>query len=65
MTTAKMVSAARTVIAISLVPTSIIGGVLAALWAINSGIDPVMVVFPISLASLVLVAVMEWVTLPA
>ena len=44
---------------------SIIGGVLAALWAINSGIDPVMVVFPISLASLVLVAVMERVTLPA
>jgi sterol desaturase/sphingolipid hydroxylase (fatty acid hydroxylase superfamily) len=59
MTLAKIVSTARKVIAISLVPTSIIGGVWAALWAINSGIDPIMVVFPISLASLVLVAVME------
>lgn len=59
MAIATIVSGARTIIAVSLVPASVIGGVWAALWAINSGIDPVMVVFPVSLASLVLVAVME------
>ena len=49
----------RSIIAVSLVPASVAGGIGAALWAMNRGIDPEMVIFPISLASLVLVAVME------
>jgi len=49
----------RAVLAVSLVPASIAGGVGAALWAMGAGVDPEMVVFPISLASLTLVAVME------
>jgi hypothetical protein len=59
MTVATILSGVRTAIAVTLVPASIVGGVCAALWAMNSGIDPVMVIFPISLASLVLVIVME------
>lgn len=50
---------ARGILAVSLVPASVAGGVWAALWAIDSGLAPEMVVFPISLASLLLVAVME------
>jgi sterol desaturase/sphingolipid hydroxylase (fatty acid hydroxylase superfamily) len=49
----------QSTLAVSLVPVSVIGGVWAAWHAIDSGIDALMVVFPISLASLVLVAVME------
>ena len=54
-----ILSGARTAIAVLLVPASVLGGVWAALWGMDSGFDPAMVVFPISLASLVLVAVME------
>ena len=54
-----IMSGARTAIAVLLVPASVLGGVWAALWGMDSGFDPAMVVFPISLASLVLVAVME------
>lgn len=50
---------ARTVLAVSLLPASVAGGVYAAWRAIDSGIDPEMTVFPISIASLVLVAIME------
>lgn len=49
----------RNLLAVLLVPVSATCGVLAALRAIDSGIAPEMVVFPISLASLLLVAVME------
>ncbi len=59
MPVATILSGVRAAIAVSLVPASVVGGVWAALWAMNSGIDSVMVVFPISLASLVLVIVME------
>ena len=59
MTVTTILSGIRTTIAVLLVPASVAGGVWAALWAMDSGIDPVMVVFPISLASLLLVAVME------
>ena len=52
-------TAARTALAVSLVPASVTGGVAALLWAMNSGIDPEMAIFPISLVALVLVAVME------
>jgi hypothetical protein len=52
MTFAIFLTRVRAAIAVSLVPASVIGGVWAALWAMDSGIDPVMVVFPISLASL-------------
>jgi len=50
---------ARAILAVSLVPAAVTGGVGAALWAINSGISPEMVVFPISLGSLLLVVIME------
>lgn len=50
---------ARGILAVSLVPASVAGGVWAALWAIDSGFAPEMVVFPISLAILLLVAIME------
>ena len=59
MTVTTILSGARTAIAVLLVPASVLGGVWAALWGMDSGFDPAMVVFPISLASLVLVAVME------
>jgi len=58
-TVTTILSGARTAIAVLLVPASVLGGVWAALWGMDSGFDPAMVVFPISLASLVLVAVME------
>ncbi len=54
-----MLELARTVLAVSLVPVSVAGGVGAVLWAMDSGVAPEMVVFPISLASLLLVAIME------
>jgi len=44
---------------VSLLPVSVVGGVYACWRAMASGIDPEMTVFPISLASLLLVAVME------
>lgn len=59
MSTKGLLDGARAVLAVSLVPASVAGGVIAALWAMGSGVEPVMVVFPISLASLLLVAVME------
>ena len=59
MTVTTILSGARTAIAVLLVPASVLGGVWATLWGMDSGFDPAMVVFPISLASLVLVAVME------
>jgi sterol desaturase/sphingolipid hydroxylase (fatty acid hydroxylase superfamily) len=49
----------RTVLAVSLLPVSLAGGVYAAWRAMAAGVDPEMTVFPISIASLVLVAVME------
>ena len=59
MTTATLIAATRAVLAVSLVPASVAGGVSALLWAMNAGIDPEMAIFPITLANLVLVAVME------
>jgi sterol desaturase/sphingolipid hydroxylase (fatty acid hydroxylase superfamily) len=41
------------------VPVSVCAGIGGALWAIERGAEPEMVIFPISIASLVLVAVME------
>jgi len=55
----KMIQGLQTVLALSLLPVSVAGGIYAAWKAMESGIDPEMTVFPISIASLVLVAVME------
>ena len=49
----------RAALAVSLLPVSVAGGVYAAWSAMAAGADPEMTVFPISIASLVLVAVME------
>ena len=54
-----ILAAVRAVLAVSLVPFSVAGGVGALLWAMNAGIDAEMAIFPITLANLVLVAVME------
>ena len=59
MSKANIITSIRAILAISLVPTSVIGGIAALLWAMNAGIDPEMAIFPITLANLVLVAVME------
>jgi len=59
MSIATIISAVRAMLAILLVPASVIGGLAALLWAMNAGIDPEMAIFPITLANLVLVAVME------
>ena len=50
---------AKAVLAVALVPASIATGLGVSLWAMDSGVEPALVVFPISLASLALVAVME------
>ncbi len=54
-----MIQKFRLLLGASLLPASVAGGVYAAWKAIQSGIAPEMTVFPISIASLVLVAVME------
>jgi len=54
-----LLKGARTILAVSLVPASVAGAVGAALWAINAGIDPVMVIVPISFGVLLFVAIME------
>ena len=54
-----ILAAVRAVLAVSLVPLSVVGGVGALLWAMNTGIGAEMAIFPITLANLVLVAVME------
>jgi len=59
MNIAKIIAAVRAMLAVSLVPFSVVGGVGALLWAMNAGIDPEMAIFPITLANLSLVAVME------
>ena len=59
MNIAKIIAAVRAMLAVSLVPFSVVGGVGALLWAMNAGIDPGMAIFPITLANLLLVAVME------
>jgi len=56
---AALLKGVRAILAVSLVPASVAGAVGAALWAINSGIDPVMVVVPISFGVLLFVAIME------
>ena len=59
MKVAAFLSGIRMVLAVSLVPASVAGGVGSLLWAMNAGIDPEMAIFPISIVTLVLVAVME------
>ena len=56
---AAFLSGVQMVLAVSLVPASVAGGVGSLLWAMKAGIDPEMAIFPISLATLLLVAVME------
>ena len=59
MAVAALLNGARATLAVSLVPASIAGAIGAALCAMDSGVEPEMIVVPISLAVLVLVAVME------
>lgn len=59
MNIATILANVRAVLAVSLVPFSVAGGVGALLWAMNAGIDPEMAIFPLTLANLVLVAVIE------
>jgi len=59
MNIATILANVRAVLAVSLVPFSVAGGISALLWAMNAGIDPELAIFPITLANLVLVAVME------
>lgn len=59
MAVATLLTGARATLAVSLVPVSVAGAVGAALYAMDSGVEPEMIVVPISLAVLVLVAVME------
>lgn len=59
MNIAAILANVRALLAVSLVPFSVAGGVGALLWAMNAGIDAEMAIFPITLANLVLVAVME------
>ena len=51
MTIATFIAAIRAVLAVSLVPASVIGGLAALLWAMNAGIDAEMAIFPITLAT--------------
>lgn len=59
MAVAALLNAARATLAVSLVPASVAGAIVAALCAMDSGVEPEMIVVPISLTALVLVAVME------
>ena len=59
MALADILNGARATLAVSLVPASVAGAIGAALYAMDSGVEPEMIVVPISLAALVLVAVME------
>ena len=56
---AALLNGARATLAVSLVPASVAAAIGAALYAMDSGVEPEMIVVPISLAVLVLVAVME------
>ena len=56
---AALLSGAHALLAVSLVPASVAGVVVVALFVMDTGVEPEMIVVPTTLAALVLVAVIE------